>query len=190
MALPACQQPGAPSLPQGDVPGHHRPSIAASRTFARTLPIRQFRAAQPGVVGGCPGWPSEPRPPACPGNPYRLALVAAARSLDEDRVSGVRVLSWLDVEIGQRGDQPLPLRSIPEAGDGQSVDPSGSLQLLCSSTPALRQRYTGHRGAGLTVAGGVTEARLFRVQTCLLPCSSLDCTMSALSPESASGCRV
>jgi hypothetical protein len=45
-------------------------------------------------------------------DPYRLALVAAARSLDEDRVIGVRVLSWLDVEIGQRGDQPLPLRSF------------------------------------------------------------------------------
>jgi hypothetical protein len=48
--------------------------------------------------------------------------VAAARSLDEDRVIGVRVLSWLDVEIGQRGDQPLPLRSIPEAADGQSAE--------------------------------------------------------------------
>jgi putative transposase len=32
------------------------------------------------------------------------------------------VLSWLDVEIGQRGDQPLPLRSIPEAADGQSAE--------------------------------------------------------------------
>lgn len=56
-------------------------------------------------MGGCGRLAERTSPPASPGNPYRRALVATARSLDEDRVIGVRVLSWLDVEIGQRGDQ-------------------------------------------------------------------------------------
>ena len=42
------------------------------------------------------------------------------RPLDEDRVSGVRVLSWLDVEIGQRGDQPLATAVDPR-GRGRSI---------------------------------------------------------------------
>jgi hypothetical protein len=51
---------------------------------------------------------------------------AAEDHLDDDRVIGVQVPSWLDVEIGQRGDQPLSLRSFPDAADGQSVDRSDS----------------------------------------------------------------
>jgi hypothetical protein len=67
------------------------------------------------------GWPSEPRLPASPRNPYPLALVGAAEDhLDDDRVIGVQVPSWLDVEIGQRGDQPLSLRSFPRRS-GRSI---------------------------------------------------------------------
>jgi hypothetical protein len=47
---------------------------------------------------------------------------AAEDHLDEDRVIGAQVPSWLDVEIGQRGDQPLSLRSFPDPADGQSAD--------------------------------------------------------------------
>jgi hypothetical protein len=51
------------------------------------------------------GWPSEPRPPASRRNPYPLALAGAAEDhLDEDRVIAAQVLSWLNVEIGQRGE--------------------------------------------------------------------------------------
>jgi hypothetical protein len=51
---------------------------------------------------------------------------AAEDHLDEDRVIGVQVPSWLDVEIGQRGDEPLSQRSFPDAVDGQSADGPGS----------------------------------------------------------------
>jgi hypothetical protein len=101
------------------------------------------------------GWRSEPRPPASRRNPYPLALVGAAEDhLDEDRVIGVLVPSWLDVEIGQRGDQPLPLRSFPDAADGQSADRSGPLQLplpFLKAGPAAWLRHDGQWATGLTV---------------------------------------